>query len=122
MKTRAIPAIARFVATIAATIAAAIATAQQPPPPAPAFAAPNLTEKGVRSLASACAICHGTEGRPAEGSVLPALAGRNEREIVEAMTAFKEGKRQATVMHQIAKGYSDAEIAAVAAYFARQPR
>jgi sulfide dehydrogenase cytochrome subunit len=36
------------------------------------------------------------------------------------MRAFKEGKREATLMHQIAKGYSDAEIAAIAAYFARQ--
>ena len=40
--------------------------------------------------------------------------------IVEAMRAFKEGKREATVMHQIAKGYSDAEIAAIAAYFSQR--
>jgi len=38
------------------------------------------------------------------------------------MRAFKEGKREATVMHQIAKGYSDPEIEALAAYFARQTR
>ena len=38
----------------------------------------------------------------------------------EAMKEFKEGKREATVMHQIAKGYGEAEIAALAAYFAGQ--
>jgi cytochrome c553 len=36
------------------------------------------------------------------------------------MKAFKDGRREATVMHQIAKGYSEAEIAALAAYFAAQ--
>jgi len=38
------------------------------------------------------------------------------------MAQFKEGKRQATLMHQIAKGYTDAEIAALADYFSKQPR
>jgi cytochrome c553 len=36
------------------------------------------------------------------------------------MKAFKDGKREATVMHQIAKGFTDGEIAAMAAYFASQ--
>ena len=38
------------------------------------------------------------------------------------MQAFKRGKRPATVMHQIAKGYSDAQIDALAAYFAAQQK
>nr|MBA3590336.1 cytochrome C [Methylibium sp.] len=38
----------------------------------------------------------------------------------EQMRAFRDGKRPATVMHQIAKGYSDAQITALAAYFAAQ--
>jgi cytochrome subunit of sulfide dehydrogenase len=101
--------------------AAAIASAQQPaPPPPPSFAAANLTESGVRSLAANCSACHGTLGRPAAGSTVVGLAGRTQESLVEAMRAFKEGKREATVMQQIAKGYSDAEIAAIAAYFARQ--
>ena len=58
--------------------------------------------------------------RPAAGSSVPGLAGRPAESIVEAMKAFKDGKREATVMHQIAKGYGDAEIAALAAYFAAQ--
>ena len=48
------------------------------------------------------------------------LAGRPIDSIVDAMKGFKEGRREATVMHQIAKGFSDAEIAALAAYFAAQ--
>jgi cytochrome c553 len=109
---------------LAAGIAAvaAIASAQQPAPPPPSFAAPNLTDKGVRSMAATCAACHGTNGRGASGSSVPGLAGRPAESIVEAMKAFKEGKREATLMHQIAKAYSDAEITALAAYFASQPQ
>ena len=36
------------------------------------------------------------------------------------MKAFKDGKREATVMHQFAKGFTDSEIAAMASYFASQ--
>ncbi len=101
---------------------AAGALAQQPAPPPPAFAAPNLTAKGVQGMAASCAICHGTQGRPAPGSSAARLSGRAAETIVNAMKAFKEGKREATVMHQIAKGYSDAEIASMAAYFAAQSK
>jgi len=102
---------------LAATLAGA-AFAQQPAPPAPAFAASNVTPKGVASMATACAMCHGSGGMPAAGSTVAPLAGRPAQGTVDAMKAFKEGKRDATIMHQIAKGYSDAEIAAIAAYFA----
>ncbi len=107
-------------AAVTALVLATSAFAQQPAPPAPNFAAPNLSEAGVRSMAANCAPCHGTKGRPAPGPKIAALAGRSD--IGEVLKAFKEGKREATLMHQIAKGYSDAEIAALAAYFAKQER
>jgi cytochrome subunit of sulfide dehydrogenase len=99
---------------------AAIVFAQPPAPAAPSFAAPNLTEGGVRSMAANCTPCHGPSGRPVPRSSVAALAGRND--IAEVMKAYKEGRREATLMHQIARGYSDAEIAALAGYFSRQPR
>ena len=73
----------------------------------------------VRSLAATCSNCHGTDGR-ALGNI-PSLAGLSKVYFVEQMRAFREGKRPATVMHQLAKGYSDAELAALAEFFARQP-
>ena len=90
--------------------------------PAPAFAAPNLTDKGVRSMAASCAACHGTNGRAAPGSTVAGLAGRSRDDLVQVMGQFKAGQRPATVMHQIAKGYTEAEIAAMADYFSRLPR
>ena len=108
---------------VAAVLAAGVpASAQQPAAPPPAFAAPNLSESGVRSMAAACAACHGTQGKAAAGSSVPGLAGRARQEIVAAVGEFRDNKRPATVMHQIAKGYSDAEIAAIAEYFSKQAR
>ncbi len=109
-----------------ATISAA-ATAQAPapaavPPPAPIpFAAANLTPLGVRALAANCAACHGTNGVSAGGAI-KSLAGDDKDYFVAQMKAFKEGKRDATLMHQIAKGYSDAEIVAMAGFFATQKK
>jgi cytochrome c553 len=114
------PRAAKVFAAGLAAAAAAFASAQQPAPPPPSFAPPNLTGKGVRAMAANCAMCHGTQGRTVEGSSVAPLAGRTAPEIVAQMKAFKEGTRQATIMHQIAKGYSDAEIAAMADYFSRQ--
>lgn len=72
----------------------------------------------VRYLAGNCANCHGTDGRQAAGSAMPALAGLSRTHFIEQMNAFRSGARQATIMHQIAKGYSDDQIAKLADYFA----
>jgi cytochrome c553 len=75
----------------------------------------------ARNLAAACAICHGTEGRAVTKDVIP-LAGLPREHIASQMRAFRDGQRPATVMHQIAKGYNDAQIDAMAAWFASQKR
>ncbi len=75
-----------------------------------------------RALAATCANCHGSNGRAIEGSTVPGLAGLPANYMVEQMKAFKTGARPATVMHQIAKGYSDAQIEQLGAYFASQTR
>ena len=91
------------------------------PPPAPAFAASNLTPLGVRALAANCAACHGTNGNSAGGAIA-GLAGLDREYFISQMKLFKEGKRTATLMHQISKGYSDAEVAAMATYFTAQKK
>jgi cytochrome c553 len=75
----------------------------------------------ARQLASACGICHGTDGR-GDGKVLPPLAGMPRDHIASQMRAFRDGQRPATVMHQIAKGYTDEQIDTLAAWFATQKR
>ncbi|WP_153133463.1 c-type cytochrome [Dechloromonas hortensis] len=65
-----------------------------------------------------CFNCHGTEGRV--NSAIPSIAGRDREYLEAALTAFKAGTKQATIMHQLAKGYTDEEIAVLADYFSRQ--
>jgi cytochrome subunit of sulfide dehydrogenase len=74
-----------------------------------------------RNLAAGCAICHGTNGASGQGPLSP-LAGLPKDHIATQMRAFRDGKRPATVMHQIAKGYSDEQIDQLAAWFASQKR
>lgn len=69
-----------------------------------------------RNIAANCANCHGTNGVSLGG--MASLAGRSD--IAQLMKEFKDGKRPATIMHQLSKGYSDEQIALVAAYFAQQ--
>ena len=69
----------------------------------------------TRLVAANCANCHGTDGRSQGG--MPALTGLSRDFIVSQMQDFKAGKRPATIMHQLSKGYTDAEIDALAAYF-----
>ena len=74
----------------------------------------------VRSMAASCAACHGTDGHAVEGEAMVALAGYPRESLVAQMQAFRDGRRSATVMHQIARGYSDRQIESLAAYFAAQ--
>jgi sulfide dehydrogenase cytochrome subunit len=68
--------------------------------------------------AEGCLGCHGPEGRGATG--IAALAGRDREELMAIMTAFRANERPGTIMGRIARGYTDAEIAAVAEHFAGQ--
>ena len=79
-------------------------------------------DSSARNLAAGCAICHGTQGKPAADAPLIPLAGLPRDHIATQMRAFRDGKRPATVMHQIAKGYADVEIEAIAAWYAAQAR
>jgi len=72
----------------------------------------------ARNLAATCATCHGTNGH-ARGDMKP-LAGMREQQLLEAFADFKRGARPATVMHQIAKGFTEEQISLIAGYFAAQ--
>lgn len=71
-----------------------------------------------RSLAANCTGCHGTQGRSV--GAIPSITGLERGYIVNAMKEFKSGARQVTIMHQHAKGYSDADYETLADYFSSQ--
>jgi cytochrome c553 len=99
--------------TATLTVATACAFAQDTPD--------NAQTLRARSLAATCAACHGTDGRAAAGAALPGLAGMPAIYLVEQMKTFKSGTRPGTVMPQLAKGYSDAQIEQLGAWFAQTP-
>ncbi len=68
--------------------------------------------------AAACSGCHPASTRVT--SPVPRLAGRDSAAIVKAMQDFRTGVRTGTVMDRIAKGFTDEEIQAIAAWYATQ--
>lgn len=70
-------------------------------------------------LAASCTGCHGTNGAT-QGNALPSLAGQPKEQLLAALKDFKSGKRPATIMSQLAKGYTDEQLEALASYFAAQ--
>jgi cytochrome c553 len=84
-----------------------------------AWAEPDMSRGST--LASACAACHGPDGR-SQGAI-PSIDHLSAEDFVTALKAFRADSRKATVMNRIAKGVDDTEIAAMAAYLAgRQGR
>lgn len=74
----------------------------------------------VRSWAAACAGCHGTNGHAQPGN--EPLAGQNKDEMLKKLLDFKSGAKPATLMHQLSKGYTDEQLAAIAEWFAQQKK
>lgn len=68
--------------------------------------------------AAACSGCHPASSRVT--SPVPPLAGLDRAVILRAMQEFRSGQRAATVMDRIAKGFTDEEIQAIAAWYATQ--
>ena len=95
-----------IIAALSATLSAA--------PTAGQGSDPNLG----RNLAATCANCHGTNGVSVGG--VESLAGKPKDELVRKMREFKQGTKPATVMTQLAKGYTDEQIEVVAGWFAAQ--
>ena len=84
---------------------------------APAAAQSSAVARDAPPGAAACSGCHA----PAQlGSAVPPIRGRDAKEIVQAMQEFRAGKRAGTIMDRIAKGFSDDETQAIAAWLSAQ--
>ena len=84
---------------------------------APSFAQVRLQDASV--LAGTCVNCHGSEGR-ATGAI-PALRGHTASYLLQRLRAFRARQApDATVMTRLMKGYDDAQIEALAQWFASE--
>ena len=66
-------------------------------------------------LANTCFSCHGTDSESA--GAMPSIKGKPADFIETQLMAFRDGKKQGTVMKRIAKGFNAAEIKALSRYF-----
>ncbi|MCG8428853.1 MAG: cytochrome c4 [Chromatiales bacterium] len=71
------------------------------------------------ALSFTCAGCHGTDGSSV-GPSMPAIAGMDPEVFVDAMKAYRNDQRNATIMNRIAKAYSDEQFKEMAWFFASQ--
>lgn len=69
--------------------------------------------------AQRCNRCHGVNGNSMDLRI-PALAAQHPEYLQKALNAYKSGARKVDIMHAMASGLSDADIAALAAHYARQ--
>ncbi len=69
-------------------------------------------------LGNMCAGCHGTRGQSADP--MPIIAGQPEEYLTQTMKSYRSGRRPATIMGRLARGYSDEEVDAMASFFASQ--
>jgi len=66
-----------------------------------------------------CASCHGADGRSTVMPQYPKIAGQSAAYVVNALKAYRDGRRQGTfaaLMAEVAKPLSDVDIANLAAY------
>jgi sulfide dehydrogenase cytochrome subunit len=82
------------------------------------FTPAHASEHNGAAMAATCAGCHGTHGK-LRNQEFAALAGMPEAEFIRAMRDYKSGKRQSTLMGNLAQGFSDRDVQAMARYFAR---
>jgi len=101
MKTRTIWSVLQWVGVVALVALPGAAGAEQPSVGA--------------VLASNCYICHGPGGT--SESRVPSLTRLSGKAIAEAVREARDGKKPGTIMARIAKGYTEAQIEAIAAYF-----
>ncbi len=68
-----------------------------------------------------CIACHGEDGIAKDKDV-PHLAGQNIDYLIKQMHDFQKGRRQHRDMRVMSRTLSDAEIIAIARYYAELPR
>lgn len=70
-------------------------------------------------LGNTCAGCHGPNGASA-GDTMPTIGGQSAAYIEKTMKAYRDGSRSSTIMARLAKGYDDADIAAMSEFLSKQ--
>lgn len=84
-------------------------------------AAPALAQsQSTVVMAASCASCHGPGG--GSPGAIPSINRLSAPDMAKKLRDYRAGQLEPTIMNRIAKGYTDAEIDALAQYFAALAR
>lgn len=73
-----------------------------------------MADVSTRIIAFNCQTCHDTNLQNLDLSASPSADG-----LAQTLLAFKYGKKPATVMDRVTKGFTDDELKSVAIYFSQ---
>lgn len=73
-----------------------------------------LSDRGAR-LSFACSGCHGVDA-----GAIATLSNYSEAMLLESLSAYQSESDGTTVMHRLARGYTDEDIQLVSAYLGQQ--
>ena len=121
----------RVIAVASVGLTAALAAFAQSPdfarqPPAWQVALEASKDSAVgKSIATTgkgavCAGCHGVNGVPAAGAAFPRLAGLPVEYVAKQLFDYRDGSRSSSIMAPVTKPLTDADIGALAWYYASQ--
>jgi cytochrome c553 len=83
----------------------------------------RAVEKGqtlVKDLTDRCERCHGTEAE-VPGMVVPKIKGQDRDYLVMALRAYRDDRRESSMMHKMSLPYSDSIIESLSSAYASQP-
>lgn len=83
--------------------------------------AQTIDAAALDALVQQCAPCHGADGI-ARDTEIPNLAGQHDRYLWTQMMAFRKGTRRHEEMRYMSRHLSEADIAALVAYYSSLPR
>jgi cytochrome c553 len=85
-----------------------------------ALLAAGTATAGTPEQVATCAACHGADGK-AIAPIYPHLAGQYSNYLEQALREYRSGERKNMIMGPQAKALTDADIRALAAYYAALP-
>jgi cytochrome c553 len=74
----------------------------------------------VQELTEKCNRCHAAVTDSAALAV-PKINGQDKDYLIMALRAYRDDKRESSVMHKMSLPYSDSIIESVSSFYARQP-
>ena len=79
----------------------------------------DVVPSTIKELVEKCNRCHDADTNPA--MVVPKMNGQDRDYLVMSLRAYRDGKRQSTMMHNMSFAYSNAMIEGIASWYASQP-